>query len=236
MTSINTSSIEEVKSCFSKISEKELECKLEERAQYYSDLYSLTEKQNHIPEPYTIQGWTVAPKDTIFSKYIPHTLTVGYCLRENTSRTELCSPFILGYNFCNSLNKNCTRAFWKYEIHLLSFHTMCETAGPLKVMKALSHSLKRRDRPSPAAILCEQIAFEGQIKNMIFSDASFMPQWNTLQILFWTGKLKTAKDITTWGLYLSIHLKKYLYLYAYTFRSPKQLLNYGNTSFERQKC
>lgn len=41
MMSINTFSIEEVRSCFSKISEKELECKLEERAQYYLELLQL---------------------------------------------------------------------------------------------------------------------------------------------------------------------------------------------------
>lgn len=93
MMSINTFSIEEVRSCFSKINEKELECKLEERAQYYLELLQLFSRK---VQPHTIQGWIVAPKDRILSKYIPHSLTVGYCPRENTSRTELCSPVILG--------------------------------------------------------------------------------------------------------------------------------------------
>lgn len=39
MMSINASGILEVESCFSKTSEKELEWKLEEQAQYYFELY-----------------------------------------------------------------------------------------------------------------------------------------------------------------------------------------------------
>lgn len=54
--------------------EKGLEWKLGEGAQYYFELYCLTEELNSHPACQTAQGRRVAPKDRILSEYLTHGL------------------------------------------------------------------------------------------------------------------------------------------------------------------